>query len=132
MALDQTLTVLDSSPSASQSLIAHNQILTSWFTYYATTVTLSLETKPTGINGIPTELLTSGMGFNQSQTNISINLQQSSTKLLKGTNVLCRVISYKSIFAFLHNFAIVPYLVKEDQLYRCVLVYDVVQLIDFL
>jgi hypothetical protein len=139
MTLDQTLTVIHSSPVASNSLETHSAQLSTWFMYYAVMVNINLSPSKDGsplqnhqrssqeenmsfaYNG--TDMYTSyhsngnysSAASFQSSANSSFR-NRSPSRMMASTSSIVKAISYKTFSKFAHNFGIVPFIMKESVL----------------
>lgn len=121
MFLDQTLTTIHTSEFASQSLVSHITKISAWFAHYAKLVEISIFSTP----GKP--MLHSSMSLPSSPTSYigspDINCRSpygvSAGHVINAPEILTfRGISYKALSKFFHDYGVIPYLLKDSQLFR--------------
>jgi hypothetical protein len=123
MFLDQTLTTIHSSHIASQSLVGHISTVSAWFMHYSKVTEVSLFNTP-----VKSRQSMSGPQFSSpSSLGGSPNFRFSGRSSFGGSKghiidapdiLSFRGISYKALSKFFHDYGVIPYLIKDPQLFR--------------
>lgn len=137
MVLDQCLTTIHSSDIVGVALVNHIHIFLSWFTHYSRSIQITLPNSTISTGGISEEKPWVNSRSNQLRSPTFTNQSYHSptqftspTKLSPAYGASPRPpqpiihqfkgITYKEISKFYHDYGIVPYLLKDPQLYKYV------------
>jgi hypothetical protein len=124
MFLDQTLTTIHSNEIASQTLVKHTTKVSAWFTHYSKEIEISLFSSPgKSRQAMSAPLMSSPSSFGDS-SNFNTNARQSFGLSSQGHIIdapemmTFRGITYKSLSKFFRDYGVIPYLIKDAQLFR--------------
>lgn len=123
MFLDQTLTTIHSSDIASQSLVNHVEKISAWFAHYAKLVEISMfnkSPKKSRVNPSSTFPASPSSYIGSPDYNVSRSpFAMSAGHDIEAPEMLTfRGISYKALSKFFHDYGVIPYLIKDAQLFR--------------
>lgn len=133
MFLDQTLTTIHSNEMASQSLVTHISKVSAWFMHYSKVIEISLfnnQSDKTIIRqSLSSPMMPShsyGSGGSPSFNGNSRNsFGGSRGHVIEAPEILSfRGLSYKALSKFFHDYGVIPYLIKDPQLFRSAFTFE--------
>ena len=124
MLLDQTLTTIHSNEIASQSLVDHIAKVAAWFAHYAKVVEISLFNSPKKSRVQMSSSLPASPLLHTGSPDFNGNSSRSPFGMSTGHRIdapemlTFRGISYKALSKFFQDYGVIPYLIKDAQLFR--------------
>lgn len=124
MFLDQTLTTIHSNDIASRSLVGHISKVSAWFMHYSKVIEISLFSNVPERSRHSMSPMMSPSSYNGRSPNFKANNSRSSFGGSKGHIIEApemlsfRGLPYKALSKFFHDYGVIPYLIKDPQLFR--------------
>jgi hypothetical protein len=127
MFLDQTLTTIHSNEMASQSLISHISKVSAWFMHYSKVIEISLFSHPENekyrqsLSGpmVSSPSSYGGRGSPGFKGNSRNSFGGSKGHIIEAPEMLSfRGVAYKALSKFFQDYGVIPYLIKDPQLFR--------------
>lgn len=124
MFLDQTLTTIHSNNMAAQSLVSHISKVSAWFMHYSKVIEISLFSKPDKSRHSMSPMMSSPSSYGGGSPHFKSSSSRNSFggsrgHIIEAPEMLSfRGLSYKALSKFFHDYGVIPYLIKDPQLFR--------------